>query len=351
MKKRFNWKQFIGKRVLSLLMIFVMFMGVVPESVAKGVVDGISNVVTAFAAEADGWYWDGSTLYIKDGSITKGELYDALKEQYNDGGYSSFKYSSSDHTNWTTNGTEVKPGNTEAIIVAEGTAYAKSRGRIGYSTGGSKWNFTVKYYYEILTAVAKDSPAGAGISVATKNVVKGNTVKVTVNPVEGYTASVTDSSNNAVNNLDTYAPTASTTLTVKYTPNEVKKSSVSLVFNSDYGNAELYPATDYKFVKGEEAEIGVTPKTSDSNHKYEVVSVKVGNTPLTEKENGRYSYIMGEADVTVTVTFKATIMEKKATLGEVTFDTSKTVAAQEADLKKSIFDAVIDTAASLPSGG
>lgn len=56
MKKRFNWKQLIGKRIASLLMIFVMFMGVVPEAVTKGVVDGVSNVITAFAETADnGW--------------------------------------------------------------------------------------------------------------------------------------------------------------------------------------------------------------------------------------------------------------------------------------------------------
>ena len=37
MKKRFNWKQLIGKRIASLLMIFVMFMGVVPASLIQAV--------------------------------------------------------------------------------------------------------------------------------------------------------------------------------------------------------------------------------------------------------------------------------------------------------------------------
>ena len=348
MKKRFNWKQFIGKRVLSLLMIFVMFMGVVPESVAKGVVDGISNVVTAFAAEADdGWYWNGDTLYIKDGSITQGELYNALVEKYGSGNY---KYAASKPSwGWASGGTEVKSGQTGSISFTHSgnVAVGKKKGSTWLST--TDYTFTVAHYYIISTAVADGSPAGAGISVATKNVVKGSTTTITVSEVEGYTASVTDSSNNAVKNLDTYAPTASTTLTVKYTPNEVTKYSVSLVFNRDYGNAEVYPVASLP--AGDVAEIGVTPKTGDSNHKYEVVSVKVGNTELAQnEENGRYVYTMGEADVTVTVTFKATIMEKKTTIGEVTFDTSKSVAAQETDLKKSIFDAVIDTAASLPNG-
>ncbi len=329
------------KKLTAFILCLVMVLSMMPGSLLTAIAE------SAFENDTgnNGWEWVDNTLYIKDGKITKGELYNALVEKYGSG---SYKYAASKPSwGWGTGGTEVTANDTASITVTEGNAAAGKKGRIWSSS--TDYTFTVKYYYAVTTAVAEGSPAGAGISVATKNVVKGTTVKVTVNNVNGYTASVTDSKGNAVTNLDAYAPTESTTLTVTYTSVQVAKYNVTVnTVNGSYGTATL--KSEAELPAGAEALVEATPKGSDGNHKYEIESVKVGDTVLSKNANGYYVYTMGETDVTITVTFKATTLEQNDTIGKVSFDTSKTVSAQLADLKKAIFEAVVNSETSLPEG-
>ena len=274
--------------------------------------------------DGNGWEWSGNILYIKDGDPI--DLYTALTDDsginldpkaktsgfpqypaamkigtqaaYAETYYNTFLgegYS----WNWSSNGIDVTTSQTLTQ-----TTY-----KTGYTNGEiTKWSwgsdFEVMFYHEIKTAVAEGSPEGAGISVATKNVVSGDTVKITVNNIDGYTATVTDNKGGTVSNLDDYEPTESTTLTVTYTSNEVTKYKVTLVEDedsADWGTATLRSEADLP--AGKEALVEAVPNTNDDNHKYEVVSVKVGDTELSKNTNGYYVYTMGEADVTITVTF------------------------------------------------
>ena len=66
----------------------------------------VQNTEGATPTAENGWYWDGNTLYVYQGKITKGELYNALVAKYGSGTY---KYGTSKPTlSWALGGTEVK---------------------------------------------------------------------------------------------------------------------------------------------------------------------------------------------------------------------------------------------------
>lgn len=307
-------------------------------------------------AAGETWYWEDDTLYIQDGKITKAQLYAALDEKYDEKGKGKFKYMDSEPWNWDLSGTEVTASAAGDADLTEGTWYVRNQGSktiFGSTTwsytSGTTETFTVRHYYVVTTAVAEGSPAGADISVASNHVVKGDTVQVTVSNVEGYTASVTDSKGNVVTNLDAYAPTESTTLTVSYISNAAAKYAVALeVLGGNYGTAAL--KSDDELTEGAEALVEVIVNSGDANHKYELVSVKAGQTDLTKNDNGYYVYTMGAADVTITVTFCAVTLEKNASVGTVGFNPKKAVNAQLDKLQQDIFAAVVNSGASLPEG-
>ena len=96
---------------------------------------------TAFAAEEDGWYWEGNTLYVYQGKITKGQLYNALVEKYGSGTY---KYGTSKPTlSWALGGTEVKSGQTGEITLSGGTLYV---GKKKSSFSWTDYTFSVQTY-------------------------------------------------------------------------------------------------------------------------------------------------------------------------------------------------------------
>lgn len=306
-------------------------------------------------AEEDGWYWDGTTLYIKDGKAI--DLYAVLTDDSGinlnpqsyagtsrvDPAYSAeIKYS-------TTQGRADRGTTASTSAIAEGLYYVVATSGRSAWTGkwGSEASFTVKHYYEIKTAVAENSPDTARITLSTENksavnVNKGGTIKINVGNVDGYTAAVTDSKGNAVTNLDAYAPTESTTLTVTYTSNAVSKYKVTVEeVNGDCGTATL--KSDDELIAGANALVEVVTNANDANHKYEVASVKVGNTELSKNENGYYVYTMGEADVTIEVTYSKSFIEfganKNTTIEWNGYyqDGTKLPAEDLAELKEEIF--------------
>lgn len=279
---------------------------------AKGAVEewyAVDYSVEELADSGENWYWneDKTTLYIKDGSITHADFYVALNSLY-DTNSGEYKYANAKpFLGWGSGGSQVKANSGDSIGSFNHDQNV-SVGKKNYAWSlANDENFTVKHYYQISTAVAEDSPEGADISidVATGKIVKGNTVKVTVENVEGYTASVTDSIGNVVTTLDAYAPTSSTTLTVTYISNEVKKYNVEVqTVNDGWGTATL--KSESELVKGAEALVEVVTKTNTDSSKYYIESVKVGETELTKNANGYYVYTMGAADATIIVKFAKT---------------------------------------------
>lgn len=142
----------------------------------------------------------------------------------------------------------------------------------------------------------------------------GDTVKITVANVEGYTVTVTDAKGAVIKDLDTYAPAGSTTLTATYVSNAVAKYNITLeTVGSDYGTAEL--KSESSLVAGAEILVSAEPKEGAENLCYYVESVMAGDTKLTANADGYYTYTMGESDVTITVTFakaELTASEKDA---------------------------------------
>ena len=128
-----------------------------PEEVS-GSVKSSQNVAAndgiAVAAETNtGWYWDGNTLYVYQGKITKGELYNALVEKYGSGTY---KYAFTSSANWSKISTELSSAQTDILSLtssetgivtsSETTWYAAQKGRLlGWIIPSTK-SFKVKGY-------------------------------------------------------------------------------------------------------------------------------------------------------------------------------------------------------------
>ena len=358
MKKRFNWKQFIGKRVLSLLMIFVMFMGVVPESVAKGVVDGISNVVTAFAAEQDVWYWgsDKSTLYIKDGQSIN--LYAALTDssglgltpkaktdgRWGIGNYdAAMRYAEQSATTTTDSGWEAYGNNvTNGASISldnDGTYKAAATTGSSYSvTGLGKWNnvknFTVVHYYDIqagagVTLTTTDIN-GTSVSVAdgaTVSIKAGTSIKMSATPAPDgkYVQFKDTATDKTIADWNTYKPSKSTTVTVEYIDEGPSKvtyvnfdndrgfDSVVALDNTPVNGTNTFPKDDYTLT--------VTPKDSENGVYVDSVEVvrKTGEATYENvtMSNSKWNGVTFSASLTIDHDEEYTV---KVTYGKVTLE-------------------------------
>lgn len=254
-------------------------------------------------------YWDGDTLYIKDGVAI--DLYSALLNKTGVTSLKGMKYATSEITKWNyaLTGTAISSGS--SVSLNQGTCYYCIQKSYTSYTNGS---FQVKHYYDLTAKVADGSPEGAAISMDKSRVNAGDTVKITVAEVEGYTVTVTDAKGNVIKNLDAYAPEGSTTLTATYVSNAVTKYNVTLeTVGEGYGTAEL--RSESSLIAGAEVLVSAEPREGAENLCYYVESVMAGDTELTVNADGYYTYTMGESDVTVTVTFakaELTASEKDA---------------------------------------
>ncbi len=330
-----------GKRLFSFLLALVMILGMVPV-----------NVLRVFAAEENGWYWVEDTLYVKDGVITYANLHAVLYEKSGSADSNKVvRWSTSNTTNseWGKHGTKIESGSSADVSYTAGTTYyaAVSAGSFGSATiNWYSFAFILQPYYDLTATVAEGSPAGAGISLSA-NRVQGpdGTVAITVEQVAGYTASVTDSRGNVVADLDTYAPTESTTLTVTYTRHAAATYHVSVKTEgpADCGTAAL--KSDPSLAEGEEAlvEVELTPDTPSAD--YFVVSVKVGETSLPTNDDGYYVYTMGAADAEIVVTLGKREIANTGVM-VVPYYTGITTNA----LKEAIFHALISQENCLPIG-
>ncbi len=127
------------KRFLACLLSLMMVVSLFPMSAITAF--AAENDATSAISESESWYWDGNTLYVYQGKITKGELYNALVEKYGSGTY---KYGTSKPTlSWILGGTEVKSGQTGNITLNGGTLFV---GKKVSSWSWTDYSFTVQTY-------------------------------------------------------------------------------------------------------------------------------------------------------------------------------------------------------------
>ena len=136
----------LRNKLLSVFLAVLMIVGVVPFSTFAAMANAsplnINTVIADATPVADeGWYWDGNTLYVYQGKITKGELYNALSAKYGSGTY---KYGTSKPTlGWGLGGTEVKSGQTGDITLSGGTLYV---GKKKSTFSWTDYTFSVQTY-------------------------------------------------------------------------------------------------------------------------------------------------------------------------------------------------------------
>lgn len=347
----------IAYRLIAFVLAFAMIFTSISFSDAGS--------IDAKAAEEDGWYWNESTLYIEDGSITKGELYSALVEKYGSG---SYKYAASKpYLGWASGGTEVTSGDTDSIDVSRGAAAAGKKGRIWSSS--TDCTFTVEYYYAITATVASGSPENASVSVGSSSVNHGMTTTLAITYVDGYSAKVLNGQNvvadlkdvvatNGQYTWETPAITASTAYTIEYTSTAAATYDVSLeVIDDNFGSATL--SDSGALVEGKEVTITATPNENGYVSNIEVVGATFNDNGFGTDRVQTGTFTVGTEAVKVTVTFK----EKKLVANssgtiDVPYNPNLTITNQMADtiadktksLEYNIFKAVVNTNSSLPAG-
>ena len=299
----------------------------------------------AMWAAADGWYWVGDTLYIKDGSITQAKLYAAIDEHYGSGTY---KYAAAKPgLSWDMGGTQLSTTSTAAITVTEGAAAVGKKGgtSLGDWTGwGSKsttYTFTVAYYYDItLSIIGCDTGSVTYNGTNYTNgqsfdFVKGSNA-IAMNTVEGYN---TPSASGVG-----LTPAESGTLTVTYTSADAVKHTVTLnVVGGDYGTASL--SENGEVAENTPVTITATPKEATDNAVY---SVDIAVTGATLEGN---SFTVGSSDVNVTVTFSMkSITAVSSTESEpinVGFNGGVGIADQLTEVQEELYTKVLASATGL----
>ena len=109
------------KKLLSYILSLVMVVSLFPLSAITAYAAETEEISIASESEYEHGTIVGNTLYVYQGKITKGELYNALVAKYGSGTY---KYADAKPTlSWSLGGTEVKSGQTGTISLSGGTLY------------------------------------------------------------------------------------------------------------------------------------------------------------------------------------------------------------------------------------
>ncbi len=254
------------------------------------------------AAEADGWYWsdDDKILYVKDGVITKRQLYKAIVELHGSTP-KAVKYNPQKApSGWDYGGTTLTSASTTKEELSNGTYVAACRTKDTFAKGREEYEFTVIVYYDLSISVTSGAPDGAGASLSATKVLSGESVMITVNEVAGYKAEITDMSGAPITDTNAYKPSASGELTVTYSI--LPKYDVTVnTANSEYGTVTL--KSESKGVSGSKVLYEIKPLEKTATVEYFIESVSAGGVPLVQDENGYYVYTVGDGDAVIEVNF------------------------------------------------
>ncbi len=254
------------------------------------------------AAEADGWYWsdDDKILYVKDGEITKRQLYKAIAELHGSTP-KAVKYNPQKApSGWDYGGTTLTSASTAKEELSNGTYVAACRTKDTFAKGREEYEFTVIVYYDLSISVTSGAPDGAGASLSATKVLSGESVMITVNEVAGYKAEIMDMSGAPISDTNAYKPSASGELTVTYSI--LPKYDVTVnTANSEYGTVTL--KSESEGVSGAKVLYEIKPLEKTATVDYFIESVSAGGVPLVQDENGYYVYTVGDGDAVVEVSF------------------------------------------------
>ena len=320
------------KRILSIALALIMVIPVVP---------------TAVYAESSWNFGTTTQLDIKDGTITKDELYQRFltlfgKEPISGG---SFMYDTSSHSDkmtdlWYYHGTAVQSGDMEKVELADKTTYYAARETKATRYADQK-SFTVRYYHAVTASVASGAPAGAGVAVSAQKVYARDEVTITAKAVDGYKTVLVCGETTVESGTYTYVPTASDSWTVSYVSTgaaQQEKYNVTLeVVGNAYGTASLSHSGEQNVG----TDVAFTAVPGENGY---IVSIDVSGAEAAvgafDADRARTgSFTVGKSDVTVTVTFAEHRFPAKETIGPVNWNPG------EADMQKirqAVFDAVVD---------
>lgn len=284
-------RQTILHRCTALVLAFAMvFTGTV--------VPGISGWTggRVYAASA----WEGEYLDVKDGNLTKGELYDSLVAKHGSG---SYKYAEEKpQYGWGFGGTEVKSGNTDVITLEHNKTYAiGKKGRYTW-TASANYSFTARTYY-VLTAADADLTIANGGSVYAQT-----PAEITVTGRVGYHAQIwfDDRLQTTIEDGTTtgsFIPAKSGEVSVVYVEAAKPKHNVSLQIIGDaFGTASL----DFSGQQQEGTPITLTAVPAEQGYIADIALEGAEFASLSgfDANRGKVgTFDVPASDVTVTVTF------------------------------------------------
>lgn len=278
-------------RCTALILAFAMiFTG----TVVPGISGWTDSSVYAESA------WEGDYLDVKDGTLTKGELYDSLAAKYGSG---SYKYAESKpRYGWGTGGTEVKSGETEIITLNHNQSYTVGKkGRYLWSTS-TDYKFTARTYY-VLTGADADVTITNGTKVY-----KDTAAEITVTPKSGFHAQVwfagkLQTTIEEGNTTGSFVPGSSGEVSVVYVEAVKPKHNVTLqLIGEEFGTASL----DFSGPQQEGTPITLTAVPKDQGY---IADISLEGTEFASlsgfnANRGKVgTFDVPASDVTVTVTF------------------------------------------------
>ncbi len=248
------------------------------------------STLVSETAEADGWYWEESTLYILDGKIQEKNLYAAILTKQTSA--SAIKYATSKPDwGWSQGGTTLSNSSTAVLSLSGSYAAGCKTGKNWYISVKDV-NFTVVSYYLIT--------AGTDVTLDADYAVHDQVVNVSVPHKEGFEPSAEYNGGTVVltRNGDVWTGTlkaaASGAVTVTYKDASATKYTVSVaVDGAGKASADVKEGTS-----GTAVTITATPNSGSDSTKHYLKSITVNGEAISGN-----SFKIGEENAEVKVTF------------------------------------------------
>lgn len=295
-------------------------------------------------AEADGWYWVGNTLYIKNGKITKYQLYNAVHQKQNSS-YNTYKYAASKPSwGWGSAGTEINSNSstTEDAGLSRGNLAIGNKSTKYSWTGGATTNYTVEYYYIPSFAVTGNDDVEATITNPTNGkVIHGDSITFTLPAmgetgwtatVEGLSEAVSLSKDEVTTvTVESIASADAAAITVALQQAVIRNVTLDNA-TPNYGEASIDKESG---IDGTVVTVTATPKEASGHTGYVLESITVNGDSITGN-----TFTINGADANVVVTFATETFDLSGSDYEIKINgfSNETKAV---DLKKLVLDEVI----------